>query len=332
MKRHGGDGAGAPAKKFKSVQFHEKQQVKYIEESKEPVSDEDDEGEEETKYESEDSDAEDGKKARPAPIRHKMQEGEEDERPDMRSFEEEDGVRMMAFNLKEDREDGHFDDNGNFIWAKGEKVVQEDAWLENVSAEDMEIAERARILRQEAADDEAETWTERRAKSVFMEILEDGETVLAALRRLGKKPKTKTKKGAPAALEQTADMKREFNQLTDAADFMMRQGHTEIYHKPKEDIVDKPAPKPTVLWEYRSQDGQIQGPFPTETILSWRAQGYFVGESAVQMRQYTEAPVSSGPAPLSAQDLMDDFDDDEETKTNDDGWQLSDSINFRQYV
>ncbi|EQC31009.1 hypothetical protein SDRG_11196 [Saprolegnia diclina VS20] len=345
MKRHGhGDDRGG-AKKAKSVQFNAKPSVKYIEDDEEETKEsdrhgDDDEDDDEVDpdhvaYESEDSDAEDGKKARPPPIQHKIQEGEEESTTRHDAYED-DGVRMMPFNLKEDREDGHFDDSGNFVWAKGDKAVQEDAWLDGVSAQDMEIAEMARLQRQEAADDEAETWTERRAKSVFMEVLNEGETVLAALRRLGKKPKPKTAKQKKTFVDaQTPDMKREFNQLTDAADYMMRQGHTEIYHKPKEDIVDKPAPKPIVYWEYRAPDGQIQGPYPTATILAWRAQGYFQGDSAVQMRQCQATP--AGPAPLAAsaaQDLMDDFDDDdeEESKTSEDGWQSSDAIPFRQFV
>ncbi|KDO34071.1 hypothetical protein SPRG_01345 [Saprolegnia parasitica CBS 223.65] len=345
MKRHGHGGDRGGAKKAKSVQFHAKPSVKYIEDDEEEETkesgshgdDDDDDDQDHVAYESEDSDAEDGKKARPPPIQHKIQEGEEESTTRHDAYEDDDGVRMMPFNLKEDREDGHFDDSGNFVWAKGDKAVQEDAWLDGVSAQDMEIAEMARLQRQEAADDEAETWTERRAKSVFMEVLNEGETVLAALRRLGKKPKPKTAKQKKVVVTaQTPDMQREFNQLTDAADYMMRMGHTEIYHKPKEDIVDKPAPKPIVYWEYRAPDGQIQGPYPTATILAWRAQGYFQGDSAVQMRQCPATP--AGPAPLAAsaaQDLMDDFDDDdeeEEAKTSDDGWQSSDAILFRQFV
>ncbi|RHY70591.1 hypothetical protein DYB38_008412 [Aphanomyces astaci] len=173
---------------------------------------------------------------------------------------------MMAFNLKEDREEGHFDESGNFVWAKEEQPMQEDAWLENVSAQEMEGAERARILRQEARTDDEETWTERRATSVFMEVLEEGETVLKALKRLGKK-----KKGSKGP-EQTPDMKREFDELTEATDFLMRQGKADVYHTPKEQLVPQAPPPPPVLWEYKSQDGLIQGPFPSSNFVEWQAQ------------------------------------------------------------
>ncbi|OQR97833.1 hypothetical protein THRCLA_06839 [Thraustotheca clavata] len=350
MKRHGGPSDEKNAKKSKRVQFNAKKHVRGIEETKgHAESDEDDDDDDEeinnvvededddeddAKYESGDSDAEETKKPDP-PVQHRVYKWEKKARADMPSFEEE-GVRIMPFNLEEDREDGHFDNSGNFVWAKTEKAVQEDAWLDNVSAEDMEIAERAQILKSEKDDDEVETWTERRAKSVFMEILNEEETVLKALQRLGKKSKHKAgkKKNATSENEQTPEMKREFNQLTDAADFMLRQGHTDIYHKPKEEIVDKPEPKSTTFWEYRTSEGQIHGPYPTDTIMQWRNMGYFQGESAVKMRQC--ASESSGAMKLSAsaaQDLENDFDDDdeEETKENE-GWILSDAINFRQYV
>ncbi|RHY04239.1 hypothetical protein DYB34_003772 [Aphanomyces astaci] len=232
---------------------------------------------------------------------------------------------MMAFNLKEDREEGHFDESGNFVWAKEEQPMQEDAWLENVSAQEMEGAERARILRQEARTDDEETWTERRATSVFMEVLEEGETVLKALKRLGKK-----KKGSKGP-EQTADMKREFDELTEATDFLMRQGKADVYHTPKEQLVPQAPPPPPVLWEYKSQDGLIQGPFPSSNFVEWQAQGYFRGDSAVQMRRYEATDVVAKES-SAAKDLEDDFDDDDEEKEEDgDGrWVSSDTIDFRR--
>ncbi|KAF0685660.1 Aste57867_22496 [Aphanomyces stellatus] len=323
-----GFGQGKPngknSKKPKSVHFNETRDDADIkddsdddeEETKDDIDSDDDDGVEENKA--------DEPKKRPARRDHRIQEGEEDERPDMPQYAEE-GVRMMAFNLKEDREDGHFDESGNFVWAKEDQAVQEDAWLEDVSAETMEGAERARIMREEAKSEEEETWTERRAISVFMEVLEDGETVLKALKRLGKK-----KKGAKGP-EQTPDMKREFNELTEASDFLMRQGKTEVYHTPKEELVPQaPAPLP-VQWEYKSQDGQIQGPFPSSSFIAWQAQGYFKGESAVQMRRYD--PHATQPTPAAkdtsaAKELEDDFDDDDEETKDDERWVLSDTIDF----
>ncbi|ETW06189.1 hypothetical protein H310_03762 [Aphanomyces invadans] len=252
---------------------------------------------------------------------HKQQEGEEDDRPDMPQYAEE-GVRMMAFNLKEDREDGHFDENGNFVWAKEDKPIQEDAWLENVSAQDMEGAERAYILRREAQKDEEESWTERRATSVFMEVLEEGETVLKALKRLGKK-----KKGSKGP-DQTPDMKREFDELTEASDYLMRQGKADVYHTPKEQLVPQAPAKPPVLWEYKSQDGQIQGPYPTANFIAWQAQGYFRGDSAVQIRQY-EPQKAVASESSATQDLEDDFNDDDDDE--DGGWVSSNTIDFHMY-
>lgn len=54
--------------------------------------------------------------------------------------------KLSAFNLKEEKEEGHFDENGCFIWKEEEKVVQEDAWLQNVSSEEMQKAKRAKVI------------------------------------------------------------------------------------------------------------------------------------------------------------------------------------------
>ncbi|CAK4082088.1 unnamed protein product [Aphanomyces euteiches] len=313
------DHAWGGSKKQKSVRFDDKNRddsddEEYlnggIDSDEEEVKEEVNSDEEETK--------EDGPK-------EKRKQGEEDERPDMPQYAVE-GVRVIPFNLKEDREDGHFDENDNFVWAK-EQVVQEDAWLEDVSAEDMESAERALILKSEARDDGEETWTERRATSVFMEILNDGETPLQALKRLGKK-----KKGSKGP-EQTEEMKREFEELTEASDFLMRQGKTEVYHLPKEELVPHaPRPEP-VLWEYKSQDGQIQGPFPSANFIAWQAQGYFKGESAVLIRRYDPQNEANPASTSAAKDLEDDFDDDgdDEEAGGEGGWVSSDTIDFAKH-
>ncbi|KAF0703863.1 hypothetical protein AaE_015220 [Aphanomyces astaci] len=320
-----GKGKWTDNKKKKTVQFSES---KHDDDHDDGGADDDDDDEVNGALDSDDEtksdDGHDTKK-RQIPRQHKRQEGEEEDRPDMPQYADE-GVRMMAFNLKEDREEGHFDESGNFVWAKEEQPMQEDAWLENVSAQEMEGAERARILRQEARTDDEETWTERRATSVFMEVLEEGETVLKALKRLGKK-----KKGSKGP-EQTADMKREFDELTEATDFLMRQGKADVYHTPKEQLVPQAPPPPPVLWEYKSQDGLIQGPFPSSNFVEWQAQGYFRGDSAVQMRRYEATDVVAKES-SAAKDLEDDFDDDDEEKEEDgDGrWVSSDTIDFRRY-
>ena len=53
------------------------------------------------------------------------------------------------------------------------------------------------------------------------------------------------------------------------------------------------------LWEYQALDGSLQGPFDSQQILAWKAQGYFTGPTAVNMRRcghVSEAQVSVGVA------------------------------------
>jgi CD2 antigen cytoplasmic tail-binding protein 2 len=52
---------------------------------------------------------------------------------------------MTAFNLKDEKEEGHFDENGNFVWKKHERKVQEDAWLDNISETQIDQALHAKV-------------------------------------------------------------------------------------------------------------------------------------------------------------------------------------------
>lgn len=194
---------------------------------------------------------------------------------------------------------------------------------------------------------------------------------------------------APAA--QTAEEKAQFEQVTEAADFLMRQGEVDVYSQIREEFVDeeellaqrrpaagrvafadeeskseeRPPQKPEVLWEYRGADGQIHGPFPSSSFVAWQQQGYFTGDSAVDIRQVAsehnstskqdeeeETKASEPPKPepekISAeQELLNDFEDsddeaDEETKDSSDdkeqatagagdGWRRSDQVDFSSY-
>jgi len=47
------------------------------------------------------------------------------------------------------------------------------------------------------------------------------------------------------------------------------------------------------MWEYKGVDGVVQGPFPTQAILDWRSQGFFVGDNTVQIRILKSSQVKS---------------------------------------
>lgn len=52
---------------------------------------------------------------------------------------------MTAFNMEDEKEEGQFDENGHFVWNKEEKRVQEEAWLEDLSEEQIDGALHAKV-------------------------------------------------------------------------------------------------------------------------------------------------------------------------------------------
>lgn len=95
---------------------------------------------------------------------------------------------------------------------------------------------------------------------------------------------------------QTEEEKKQFEQVTEAADFLMRSGEVDVYSQIKEEFVpeeellaqrrersvqfaedsegksEEHPPKQEVMWEYKATDGQIHGPFPTSSFVAWQQQ------------------------------------------------------------
>ena len=101
---------------------------------------------------------------------------------------------------------------------------------------------------------------------------------------------------------QTAEEKKKFEQITEAADFLIRVGEVEVYSQTKEEFVseeellaqrrraqfagqseeknEEKILKKEIMWEYKATDGQIHGPFPTSNFVAWQQQvGFAVGIS-----------------------------------------------------
>ena len=119
----------------------------------------------------------------------------------------------------------------------------------------------------------------------------------------------------------------------------------------------------TTLWEYKgNEDGSIHGPYTSQQMLDWTSCGYFVGESAVDIRrvgsssnvatntvvdekdtkQKSEDDTKADVDDLMA-DLMDDDDDDDDkggegetkndtTDTSSSTWMRSDRVDFSLYL
>lgn len=180
-----------------------------------------------------------------------------------------------------------------------------------------------------------------------------------------KRKQAQTKAATPVPAAQTPEEKAQFEQITDAADFLMRMGEVEVYSQIKEEFMAEedvlaqrraagrvtfadengqeeegkseerpPLAKPETLWEYRGADGQIHGPFPSSSFVAWQQQGYFTGDSAVDIRQVQEPKTDSEaeakqqekapeepkaePEKLSAeQELLNDFEDSEDEDAED---------------
>ena len=99
------------------------------------------------------------------------------------------------------------------------------------------------------------------------------------------------------------------------------------------------------MWEYRgSADGAIHGPYTSRQMLEWTSCGYFVGESAVDIRKVGSSEETSSGAKenlkTDVDDLLADLDDDDdgdekaETQTATEGasWMRSDRVDFSLYI
>lgn len=225
--------------------------------------------------------------------------------------------RLDAFNMRNEQEEGRFDENGNFVRKAADPFALHDAWLEGASkaeikkAKDAEEKREEDRRRKEREDDAVSTGT---LLGQLIARLQQGETPLEALARLGgktkekKKPKwQKNKKSNGAEMdvdtkEDPAETKRKeaVEAITAAADGLLTRGQPEIYDHERlllmrqykretgEDWVDgdSPAEDETTpkQWEYRWADerdgGEHHGPYDGPTMTSWNEAGYF-GEGVV---------------------------------------------------
>ncbi|OWZ12148.1 hypothetical protein PHMEG_00014734 [Phytophthora megakarya] len=233
---------------------------------------------------------------------------------------------MTAFHMEEERDEGHFDADGNFVWDDEAKKVQEEAWLDGVSEQQMGAAKHAKSRREFRDEQAEETMTPQGANRTLATLLQPRETVLQALKRLGSKKTARVRAGNKRKQTQrnetqTEEEKKQFEQVTEAADFLLRSGEVDVYSQireefvPEEELVqrrqvqfqdeaksEENPPKQEVMWEYKATDGQIHGPFPTSSFVAWQQQvewkelvwnkwtdvvlqGYFKGDTAVDMRQ-----------------------------------------------
>ncbi|KAJ4832388.1 hypothetical protein Tsubulata_009526 [Turnera subulata] len=142
----------------------------------------------------------------------------------------EDGIQIEPFNLDKEREEGYFDEQGNFVEYVSEKEIK-DAWLDSVEV-DPRYAGISAVQKSKEVDDgdsagELSSEDIGKIKRRIANLLEPGETVLQALRRLkGGSNKTKEK--------MSAENQQLFDQLTEDANRLLDHGEYNVYHDKQE--------------------------------------------------------------------------------------------------
>ncbi|CAN6478211.1 unnamed protein product [Victoria cruziana] len=144
---------------------------------------------------------------------------------------DDEGVPMEPFNLKKEREEGYFDSEGNFVEYRADKDEIKDAWIDSV---DVRPVDRSFKEPENAADDYHDLSSEEvgKIKRRIANLLEPGETVLHALRRLKGTPSDKGKRG-----KMSGEAKALFDQLTEDSMKLMESGDYNVYYDKRETFV-----------------------------------------------------------------------------------------------
>ncbi|XP_048227918.1 SUPPRESSOR OF ABI3-5 [Ricinus communis] len=142
----------------------------------------------------------------------------------------EDGIQIEPFNLEKEREEGYFDEAGNFVEYVNENEVK-DAWLDSVAVDPRYAGKSSKVTTNEddTKDDVIELSSEDLGmiKKRISSLLEPGETVLQALRRLKGGSNKRKEKMSP----QTQLL---FDQLTEDANKLLDHGEYNVYHDKQE--------------------------------------------------------------------------------------------------
>ncbi|CAL5000162.1 unnamed protein product [Urochloa decumbens] len=139
----------------------------------------------------------------------------------------DDGIRIEPFNLEREREEGYFDENGNFVeYARGNEI--KDAWLDSVEV-DPTYAAKVQNKGKEKVEEVEDLSSDDigRIKRQIANMLEPGETIMQALKRL--KGTSTDKRG-----KMSEGTKRIFDELTEAAMKLMENGDYNVYSDDRE--------------------------------------------------------------------------------------------------
>ncbi|CAH8282005.1 unnamed protein product [Eruca vesicaria subsp. sativa] len=142
----------------------------------------------------------------------------------------EDGIQIEAFSLDREKEEGYFDGDGNYVEYVREKE-DKDAWLDSIEMNPLYIG---RSAANDTEKDE-EGGDEKPADELSQEdigvlkrrianVLEPGETILRALRRLKGNSNNRKEK-------MSSETKLIFDQLTEDANKLTQNGDYNVYNE-----------------------------------------------------------------------------------------------------
>ena len=242
-------------------------------------------------------------------------EGEED--GDLR---DEGEIHITPFNMKEELEEVHFDRDGMYIFDKKEEGEERDHWLENIDwVKVEERPERLETSSKPVIQSDAHFDKNQCYRSI-LPLLEAGETVQKAIRRLGQvsKRKEKGKRDHQELSESEKDSKQKMLSLISFVDQLISFGDMDAYDMTYEQLqfrinkqqessqsVDifaeeeksgtektasnsEPADQEeTVYWFLRwsdEEDAETHGPFSNHQMIQWRDAGYFSAPAFVKQK------------------------------------------------
>uniref|UniRef100_A0A2P2KJ64 Uncharacterized protein MANES_06G012400 n=1 Tax=Rhizophora mucronata TaxID=61149 RepID=A0A2P2KJ64_RHIMU len=147
----------------------------------------------------------------------------------------EDGIQIEPFNLQKEREEGYFDAQGNFVEYINENEMK-DPWLDSVAV-DTQYAGKSSVDVIDGDDDDNVAHDLSSddigiMKRRIANVLEPGETVLQALRRL--------KGGSNKKEKMSVETQLLFDQLTEDANKLLDHGEYDVYND-KQEVFDREA-------------------------------------------------------------------------------------------
>lgn len=224
------------------------------------------------------------------------------------------GFELSSFNMREEMEEGKFTEDGSYIRSFDPHGIH-DRWMEGL--DDTDIKQARRNHRRREKEEQEKLQAEEQAvqdgggvaglQKELLASLKKGETVVEALRRLGKISAKKQKSGRKHNAMDTNDTtdeprrkkaQEQVDKITHLASTSMSMGNIEIYSQTYEElvravrsaaIVDEnwQPPSADVQYEYKwdvpdasGAPGQIFGPYSEDDMQRWFSASYFgpIGE------------------------------------------------------